>query len=71
MHHSMEVSGPILPHTVHQLCSLLSLATDSYTLSLVPVPSTLPFSQHSHHDADAAPQVGQFKIGRGQKERLS
>ncbi|XP_037793098.1 protein downstream neighbor of son homolog [Penaeus monodon] len=57
MHHSMEVSGPILPHTVHQLCSLLSLATDSYTLSLVPVPSTLPFSQHSHHDATAAPQA--------------
>ncbi|XP_042220089.1 protein downstream neighbor of son homolog isoform X2 [Homarus americanus] len=54
---SMEVSGPVLPHTVQQLTSLLSMAVDNFSVSLHSVPSTLPFSQHSHHETMAAPQA--------------
>lgn len=56
-HHSMEVSGPVLPHTVHQLTALLAQAVDTFTLSLCPVPSSLPFALHSHREATSAPQV--------------
>ncbi|MPD00495.1 Protein downstream neighbor of son [Portunus trituberculatus] len=57
-HHSMEVSGPVLPHTVHQLTSLLAQTVDTFTLSLVPVPSSLPFTLHTQREATAVPQVG-------------
>lgn len=55
--HSMEISGPVLPHTVHRLTTLLSAAVDNFSVSLNPVPSTLSFSQHSHLEATAAPQA--------------
>nr|XP_045603557.1 protein downstream neighbor of son homolog isoform X1 [Procambarus clarkii] len=55
--HSMEISGPILPHTVHRLTALLSMSVDKFSISLNPVPSTLTFSVHSHHEAAAAPQA--------------
>nr|XP_053631933.1 protein downstream neighbor of son homolog [Cherax quadricarinatus] len=55
--HSMEVSGPILPHTVQQLTTLLFMAVDKFSISLNPIVSTLAFSQHSHNEASAAPQA--------------
>ncbi|XP_045134410.1 protein downstream neighbor of son homolog [Portunus trituberculatus] len=56
-HYSMEVSGPVLPHTVHQLTSLLAQTVDTFTLSLVPVPSSLPFTLHTQREATAVPQA--------------
>ncbi|XP_063847015.1 protein downstream neighbor of son homolog isoform X2 [Scylla paramamosain] len=55
--HSMEVSGPLLPHTVHQLATLLAQTVDTFTLSLAPVASSLPFALHTQQEATAAPQA--------------
>ncbi|KAK7078887.1 hypothetical protein SK128_016527 [Halocaridina rubra] len=55
--YSMEVLGPIMPHTIHQLTSLLCSNVDSYSISLQPVTSTLPFSRFTHHESSFAPQV--------------
>ncbi|KAK4299987.1 hypothetical protein Pmani_027781 [Petrolisthes manimaculis] len=55
--HSMELSGPILPHTPHQLISLLSPTAETFTASLNPIQSTLPFSLHRHQEASSVPQA--------------
>ena len=57
--YSMDVSGPILPHTVLQLTDLLRSSVDSFGATLNPVISTLPFCKLAISD-DAPPQVNIF-----------
>ena len=42
--YSMEISGPLLPHTPVQLASLLTQHLPAFTLQATPVTQTLPFS---------------------------
>ncbi|XP_076054798.1 humpty dumpty [Oratosquilla oratoria] len=55
--YSIELSGPVLPHTVQQLTRLLALSLDTFSVNLTPVISTLPFSHHRHQEAAAVPQA--------------
>ena len=42
--YSMEVTGPLLPHTPVQLASLLSQHVGAFTLYTTPLTQTLPFA---------------------------
>uniref|UniRef100_A0A2P2I4G9 Protein downstream neighbor of son homolog n=1 Tax=Hirondellea gigas TaxID=1518452 RepID=A0A2P2I4G9_9CRUS len=42
--YSMEMTGPVMPHTSLQLCQLLAQHVDSYTLHATPLTHTLSFS---------------------------
>lgn len=42
--HSVEVRGPILPHAVQNLCSLLEQSLDEFTATFAVLDSTRPFS---------------------------
>ncbi|KAI5709039.1 hypothetical protein M8J76_008766 [Diaphorina citri] len=56
IYYSMEVRGPILPHTVQYLCQLLEKSQDSFSLTFASVESTKPFSQiKSEHSQDLPP----------------
>ncbi|PSN30917.1 Protein downstream neighbor of son [Blattella germanica] len=43
-YHSMELRGPILPHTVHNLCGLLERNVDEFSATFANLDSTRPFS---------------------------
>ncbi|KAA0204034.1 hypothetical protein HAZT_HAZT005895 [Hyalella azteca] len=47
--HSMEVAGPILPHTPLQLSSLLTQHLQNFAFTATPVASTLSFSTCTPH----------------------
>ena len=42
--HSLEIRGPILPHAVQNLCSLLEQSLDEFTATFAVLDSTRPFS---------------------------
>ncbi|XP_068219701.1 protein downstream neighbor of son homolog [Palaemon carinicauda] len=56
-HYSMEVMGPVMPHTIHQLTSLLCTALDEFSFSCAPVISTQSFSKYKHQEDSCAPQA--------------
>uniref|UniRef100_A0A1B6ECR0 Protein downstream neighbor of son homolog n=1 Tax=Clastoptera arizonana TaxID=38151 RepID=A0A1B6ECR0_9HEMI len=45
---SMEVKGPILPTTIHNLCNLLSSSLDQFSLTFANLDSTKPFTTAGH-----------------------
>ena len=42
--YSVEVRGPVLPHAVQNLCSLLEQSLDEFTATFAVLDSTRPFS---------------------------
>jgi hypothetical protein len=42
--HSMELRGPILPHAIQNLCSLLEQSLDEFSATFANMESTRPFS---------------------------
>ena len=66
--HTVDVSGPILPHTTVQLCGLLSTHTDQFTLHSSSLAHTKPFSDlrskaHSESMAKAFAEEGLVDSG--------
>ncbi|XP_064095044.1 protein downstream neighbor of son homolog isoform X1 [Macrobrachium nipponense] len=56
-HYSMEVMGPIMPHTIHQLTSLLCTSLDEFSFSCNPVIATQSFSKYKCQEDSCAPQA--------------
>lgn len=50
-YHSLELSGPILPNTIHNLC-LINPPEHSITATFSSVPHTLPFSRIRNSEQD-------------------
>jgi hypothetical protein len=42
--YSVEIRGPVLPHAVQNLCSLLEQSLDEFTATFAVLDSTRPFS---------------------------
>jgi hypothetical protein len=50
--HSMELRGPVLPHAVQNLCSLLEQSLDEFSATFATLESTRPFSLVTDVTAD-------------------
>jgi hypothetical protein len=61
--HSMELRGPILPHAVQNLCSLLDESLDEFSATFANLESTRPFSLVTNVSVDnpeRSESVGKF-----------
>lgn len=65
--HSVEITGAILPHTIHTLTSLLSEMKDSYSMTMANYTSTVAFTKTSRkllEDLDTSQTKADQVFGR-------